>query len=74
MDSTSSASTGAMTAIMSIAGAYPAISLFITTLFALFGVLMITSAVKGFYDIQAHGTYAHGGYQHRTNGGLVCVC
>jgi hypothetical protein len=71
MDSTSSTSTGAMTAIMSIAGAYPAISLFITSLFALFGVLMIVNAVKGFYDIQAHGTYAHGGYQHRTNGGLV---
>lgn len=71
MDSTTSNSTGAMVALESIAGAYPAISLFITSLFGFIGVLMIGNALKGFYDIQAHGTYAHGSYQHRTNGGLV---
>ncbi|TKC90157.1 hypothetical protein FAZ69_08390 [Trinickia terrae] len=60
-----------MTTIMSIAGAYPAISQFITSLFALIGVLMMVSAIRGLYYIQAHGTYAQGGYQHRTNGGLV---
>lgn len=69
MDSTVSA--GALNAITNIAGAFPAISLFITSLFGLFGVLMIGTALKGIYDLQAHGTYAHGNYNHKTSGGLV---
>jgi hypothetical protein len=70
-ETTSAVATGAMTAITNIAGAFPAISLFITALFALFGVTMIVSALKGFYDLQAHGTYAHGSYNHKTHGGLI---
>jgi len=69
MDSTTSA--GVLTTIENLAGAFPAISLFITSLFGFFGVVLIGNAVRGFYDLQAHGSYAHGNYQHRTNGGLV---
>jgi hypothetical protein len=72
MDSTSSTnSTGAMTAILNIAAAFPDIALFITYLFGFIGVVMIGNGIKGFYDIEKHGTYAHGGYQNRTAFGLV---
>ncbi|WP_241025633.1 hypothetical protein [Burkholderia sp. Tr-20390] len=43
----------------------------VLTVFAFIGVIMVGTAIKGFHDLTAYGTYGHGGYQHRTNGGLL---
>ncbi|KVV07468.1 hypothetical protein WK77_16920 [Burkholderia ubonensis] len=43
----------------------------VLAIFSVVGVIMVGTAIKGFYDLTAYGTYGHGGYQHRTNGGLM---
>ncbi|MCA8197371.1 hypothetical protein [Burkholderia vietnamiensis] len=67
MDSTT-ANSGALTALVNIANAFPAISAFITALFGLIGVVMIANALKGFYEIEAGGPAAR---DHHSHGALV---
>ncbi|ABO60242.1 hypothetical protein LA345_37090 (plasmid) [Burkholderia vietnamiensis] len=69
MDSTSS--TGLLNLLTLVAGAAPALLALVLAFFAVAGVIMVGTAVKGFYDLTAYGNYGHGGYQHRTHGGLM---
>ncbi|WP_199031653.1 hypothetical protein [Ralstonia sp. ASV6] len=56
--------------LMNIAGALPAMTTLVTAVFAFYGVYLVGSGIKGFYDLTAYGNYSAGNYQHRTSGGL----
>ncbi|CAE6794342.1 hypothetical protein R70006_04999 [Paraburkholderia domus] len=71
MDSTTSTEQGLLNLLITVGNAYPAIQLLLSTFFVLVGVYLVGSAIKGIYDLTAHGTFAHGGYHHKTHGGLL---
>ena len=63
-------SAGLIAFLINIAGAIPAMVTLVTAIFAFYGVYLVGSGIKGFYDLTAHGSYSSGNYQHRTSGGL----